>query len=161
MNNAGTALDSPLRETTQEQFGMVFAVHVRGPSFVRQAPEPLLRDGGRIVNTSSALTRMTFARSGPYASAKGALEVLTRHQALEYGDRGMTADTIAVGAVPTDFGRAHPPNSPELQRRMADSAALRRLAAPQDIDVAIAGLATASGTWITGQRIEASGGVRL
>lgn len=161
VNNAGTALYSPLRETTQEQFDQVFAVHVKGPFFLTQALEPLLRDGGRIVNTSSALTRLTFARSGPYASAKGALEVLTRYQALEYGDRGITANTIAVGAVPTDFGGGHLRNNPQLQQQMADSAALGRLATPEDIGAAIAGLTTASGTWITGQRIEASGGVRL
>lgn len=161
VNNAGTALYSPLRETTHEQFDEVFAVHVKGPFFLTQALEPLLRDGGRIANISTALTRMTFARSGPYASAKGALEVLTRYQALEYGDRGITANTVAVGAVPTDFGGGHLRNSSELQQQMADAAALGRLATPRDVGLAVAGLTTASGTWVTGQRIEASGGVRV
>jgi NAD(P)-dependent dehydrogenase (short-subunit alcohol dehydrogenase family) len=161
VNNAGTALYSPLRETTQEQFDTVFAVHVKGPFFLTQTLEPLLNDGGRIVNVSSALTRMAFARSGPYASAKGAVEVLTRYQALEYGERGVTANVVAVGSVPTDFGGGHLRNSPELQQQMIESAALKRLATPEDVGLAIAGLTTASGTWITGQRIEASGGVRL
>ncbi|MBE7163303.1 MAG: SDR family oxidoreductase, partial [Williamsia herbipolensis] len=90
-----------------------------------------------------------------------ALEVLTRYQALEYGERGITANVVAVGAVPTDFGGGHLRSNPGLQQVMIDSAALRRLATPEDIGSAIAGLATASGSWITGQRIEASGGVRL
>ena len=68
----------------------MFAVHVKGPLFLTRTLEPLLRDGGRIINVSTALTRMAFARSGPYAAAKGALEVLTRYQALEYGSRGIT-----------------------------------------------------------------------
>jgi NAD(P)-dependent dehydrogenase (short-subunit alcohol dehydrogenase family) len=104
---------------------------------------------------------MTFPRSGPYAMAKGALEVLTRYQALEYGERGITANTLAVGAVPTDFGNGHLRSDPDLQQQMIDASALHRLATPEDIGAAIAGLATASGNWITGQRVEASGGVRV
>jgi NAD(P)-dependent dehydrogenase (short-subunit alcohol dehydrogenase family) len=161
VNNAGTALYSALKDTTEAEFDQVFAVHVKGPFFLTQALEPLLADGGRIVNISSALTRMSFARSGPYASAKGALEVLTRYQALEYGARGITANTVAVGAVPTDFGNGHLRSNPDLQKAMIDLSALQRLATPEDIGEAIAGLTTASGSWITGQRIEASGGVRL
>src|SRR6202044_1630254 len=122
---------------------------------------PLLTDGGRIINISSALTRMSFPRSGPYASAKGAVEVLTHYQALEYGERGITANVLAVGAVPTDFGNGNLRSNPDLQKAMIDLAALKRLATPEDIGQAIAGLTPASGPWITGQRIEASGGVRL
>jgi NAD(P)-dependent dehydrogenase (short-subunit alcohol dehydrogenase family) len=161
VNNAGTALYSLLQDTTEAEFDQVFAVHVKGPFFLTQALEPRLADGGRIINISSALTRMSFPRSGPYASAKGALEVLTRYQALEYGGRGITANTLAVGAVPTDFGNANLRNNPDLQKAMIDFSALGRLATPEDIGAAIAGLTTASGDWITGQRIEASGGVRV
>jgi NAD(P)-dependent dehydrogenase (short-subunit alcohol dehydrogenase family) len=161
VNNAGTGLYSLLQDTTEAELDEVFAVHVKGPFFLTQALEPLLADGGRIVNVSSALTRMAFARSGPYASAKGAVEVLTRYQALEYGERGITANVVAVGAVPTDFGGGHLRSDPGLQQAVVDQTALGRLATPDDVGQAIAGLTTASGSWITGQRIEVSGGVRL
>jgi NAD(P)-dependent dehydrogenase (short-subunit alcohol dehydrogenase family) len=161
VNNAGTALYSLLNDTTEAEFDQVFAVHVKGPLFLTQALEPLLAGNGRIINISSALTRLTLARSGPYAAAKGAVEVLTRYQALEYGERGITANVLAVGPVPTDFGNGHLRSNPNLQEVMVDLAALKRLATPEDIGQAIAGLTTASGNWITGQRIEASGGVRL
>jgi NAD(P)-dependent dehydrogenase (short-subunit alcohol dehydrogenase family) len=161
VNNAGTGLYSLLKDTTEADFDQVFAVHVKGPFFLTQLLEPLLADGGRIINISSGLTRMTFARSGPYAAAKGAVEVLTRYQALEYGERGITANVVAVGAVPTDFGNGHLRSDPDLQKALIDLTALKRLATPEDIGQAIAGLTTASGSWITGQRIEASGGVRL
>jgi NAD(P)-dependent dehydrogenase (short-subunit alcohol dehydrogenase family) len=161
INNAGTALYSALQDTTEAELDQVLAVHVKGPFFLTQKVEPLLADGGRIVNISSALTRMSFPRSGPYAMAKGALEVLTRYQALEYGARGIIANTVAAGAVPTDFGNGHLRSSPDLQEAMIEAAALHRLATPEDVAAAIVGLLTASGTWITGQRIEASGGVRL
>jgi NAD(P)-dependent dehydrogenase (short-subunit alcohol dehydrogenase family) len=161
VNNAGTALYSALQETTEADLEQVLAVHVKGPFFLSQALEPLIAEGGHIINISSALTRMTFPRSGPYAMAKGALEVLTRYQALEYAGRGITANTVAAGAVPTDFGNGHLRSTPELQKQMIEAAALHRLATSEDIGEVIAGLTTASGTWVTGQRIEASGGVRI
>jgi NAD(P)-dependent dehydrogenase (short-subunit alcohol dehydrogenase family) len=161
VNNAGTALYSALQDTTEDELEQVLTVHVKGPFFLSQALEPLIAEGGHIINISSALTRMTFPRSGPYAMAKGALEVLTRYQALEYAGRGITANTVAAGAVPTDFGNGHLRSTPELQKQMIEAAALHRLATPEDIGEAIAGLTTASGSWVTGQRIEASGGVRI
>jgi NAD(P)-dependent dehydrogenase (short-subunit alcohol dehydrogenase family) len=161
VNNAGTALYSALEATTEAEFDEVFAVHVKGPFFLTQALLPLIADGGRIVNISSGLTRLSFPGSGPYASAKGAIEVLTRYQALEFGGRGITANVIAPGAVPTDFGDGHLRSDETLQQVIVDSTALHRLATAQDIGEAIAGLTTASGGWVTGQRIEASGGLRL
>jgi NAD(P)-dependent dehydrogenase (short-subunit alcohol dehydrogenase family) len=106
VNNAGTALYSALESTTEADFDQVFAVHVKGPFFLTQTPRPLIADGGRIVNISSALTRVSFPGSGPYASAKAAIEVLTRYQALEFASHGITANVIAPGAVPTDSARA-------------------------------------------------------
>jgi NAD(P)-dependent dehydrogenase (short-subunit alcohol dehydrogenase family) len=161
VNNAGSALYSALEAITEADFDRVIAEHVKGPLFLTQALLELLADGARIVNISSALTRVSFHGSGPYAAAKAAVEVLTRYQALELGARGITANVIAPGAVPTDFGDAHLRNDPQLQEVVTQNTALGRLATAQDIAQAIAGLVTASGTWVTGQRIEASGGLRL
>lgn len=161
VNNAGTALYSALESTTEAEFDQVYAVHVKGPFFLTQTLLPLIRDGGRIVNLSSALTRISFPESGPYASAKAAVEVLTRYQALEFGSRGITANVVAVGPVPTDFGDAHLRSDQALQDVIVQGTALGRLATPADIGELIAGLTTATGQWVTGQRIEASGGIRL
>jgi NAD(P)-dependent dehydrogenase (short-subunit alcohol dehydrogenase family) len=161
VNNAGTALYSALESTTEAEFDQVFGVHVKGPFFLTQTLLPLIADGGRIVNVSSALTRVAFPGSGPYASAKAAVEVLTRYQAREFGSRGITANVIAPGAVPTDFGNGHLRSDKTLQDFIVNGTALHRLATPQDIGRLIAGLTTASGDRVTGQRIEASGGVSL
>lgn len=161
VNNAGTALYAPLTDLTEAQYDDVFAVHVKGPLFLTQALLPLLADGGKIINISSGLTRTSFAASGGYAAAKGAVEILTRYMALEFADRGITANVIAPGAVPTDFGDGHLRNSDDVQAAVIANTALRRLATPEDIGLAIAGLALRSGGWVTGQRIEASGGLRL
>lgn len=161
VNNAGTALYSALEETTEAEVDEVFAVHVKGPLFLAQALLPLLGEGSQIVNISSALTRTSLPRSGPYAMGKAAVEMLTRYEALEFGPRGITANVVAAGAVPTDFGDAHLRSDPQLQEIVVGATALGRLATADDIGRAIAGLATSSGAWITGQRVEASGGMRL
>jgi NAD(P)-dependent dehydrogenase (short-subunit alcohol dehydrogenase family) len=161
VNNAGTALYSALESTTEAEFDEVYAVHVKGPFFLTQTLLPLIADGGRIVNVSSALTRISFPGSGPYASAKAAVEMLTRYEALEFAARGITANVVAVGPVPTDFGNGHLRSDPALQEVVVQGTALGRLATPADIGQLIAGLTTASGDWVTGQRIEASGGIRL
>jgi NAD(P)-dependent dehydrogenase (short-subunit alcohol dehydrogenase family) len=161
VNNAGTALYSALDSTSEAEFDEVFAVHVKGPFFLTQTLLPLLSDGGHVVNISTALTRLSTPGSGPYASAKGAIEVLTRYQALEFGPRGITANVVAPGAVPTDFGNGHLRSDESLQALVVQGTALGRLATPEDIGQAISGLTTGSGRWVTGQRIEASGGLRL
>jgi NAD(P)-dependent dehydrogenase (short-subunit alcohol dehydrogenase family) len=161
VNNAGTALYSALESTSEAEFDQVYAVHVKGPFFLTQALLPLIADGGRIVNVSSALTRVAFPGSGPYASAKAAVEMLTRYQALEFAPRGITANVVAAGPVPTDFGDGHLRSDQALQDVVVRGTALGRLATPEDIGQLIAGLTTASGDWVTGERIEASGGVRL
>ncbi|MCU4185650.1 SDR family oxidoreductase [Acidiferrimicrobium sp. IK] len=161
VNNAGSALYSPLASTTEADFDRVFTEHVKGPFFLTQTLLPLLADGGRIINISSALTRVSFPSSGPYAAAKAAVEALTRYEALEFAKRGITANVVAVGAVPTDFGDAHLRSDPALQQTVLASTALGRLATPEDIGQLIAGLTTATGTWVTGQRIEATGGMLL
>jgi NAD(P)-dependent dehydrogenase (short-subunit alcohol dehydrogenase family) len=161
VNNAGTALYSALDATTEAEFDAVFDVHVKGPFFLTQTLLPLLADGGQIINISSGLTRITAPGSGTYAAAKSAIETLTRYQALELGGRGITANVVAPGAVPTDFGDAHLRSNTDLQAMIVERTALGRLATADDIGAAIAGLATASGRWITAQRIEASGGLAL
>jgi NAD(P)-dependent dehydrogenase (short-subunit alcohol dehydrogenase family) len=161
INNAGTSLHEALATTTEQQFDDIFAVHVKGPLFLTQALLGLLADGARIVNVSTGLTRFSFPGSGAYAAAKGAVEVLTRYQALEFADRGITVNTVAPGAVPTDFSGGMVRSNEEMQQVIVSQTALGRLATAQDIGQAIAGLATASGGWVTGQRIEASGGFRL
>lgn len=161
VNNAGTSLHASLETTTEQQFDDIFAVHVKGPFFLTQALLPLLADGARIVNVSTGLTRFSFPGSGAYAMAKGAIEVLARYQALELGARGITANAVAPGAVPTDFSDGMVRSSADMQEQIIGSTALGRLAAPEDIGQAIAGLTLASGDWVSGQRIEVSGGFRL
>lgn len=158
INNAGHGEMASIAETTEAQFDSLFNAHVKGPFFLTQALLPLLADKGRIVNFSSGLTRISFAGFSAYAAAKGALEVLTVYMAKEFGARGITANTVAPGAIETDFLGGAVRDMPDLNQQFAGMTALGRVGLPDDIGPMVASLLGPENRWITGQRIEVSGG---
>jgi NAD(P)-dependent dehydrogenase (short-subunit alcohol dehydrogenase family) len=158
VNNAGTGLYAPFAETTEAQFDEVLNIHFKGPFFLTQQALPLLRDGGRIVNISSGLTRIINPNSAAYASMKAAMEVLTKYQARELGARGIAVNIVAPGAIATDFGGGHVRDNQQLQDHIVGLTALGRVGLPDDIGPVVAFLCTDDARWITAQRLEASGG---
>ncbi|MCB0143380.1 MAG: SDR family oxidoreductase [Caldilineaceae bacterium] len=161
INNAGTALYAPFAQTTEEQFDQALNVHYKGVFFLTQKALPLLKDGGRIINISSGLARFAFPGSAAYGSMKGAVEVLTRYLAKELGPRGIAANVVAPGAIATDFGGGRVRDNKELNQQVASVTALGRVGLPEDIGGVVAFLCTEEARWITGQRIEVSGGMML
>ena len=161
VNNAGIGLNALFTETTEEQFDELFRVQVKGPFFLTQKLLPLMRDGGRILNISSGLTRIAFPGRSAYASTKGAIEVLTRHLANELGPRRIRVNTLAPGATATDFAGGGTRDNPEINRAVASHVALGRVGEPDDIGAAAAAILSDSFGWVTGERIEASGGQSL
>lgn len=161
VNNAGVGGYSPISEVTEEMFDGLLNIHFKGVYFLTQKLLPLLNDGGGIVNVSSGLTRVTMAGSSAYASLKGAVEVFTRYLAKELGARGIRANTIAPGAVLTDFGGGHLRGSEQLQQVVSSITALGRPGEAEDIGGVVAFLCTEAGRWVNGQRIEISGGMQL
>jgi len=161
VNNAGTALHESFATTTEEQFDEVVDVHLRAPFFLTQALLPVLADGGRIVNVSTGLTRITMPGSAAYAAAKGAVEVLTRYQAQELGARGIRVNVVAPGAVATDFSGGMVRDNPQVGEMVREVTALGRLAEPDDIGAAVALLLADGFGWASGAKIELTGGQRL
>ena len=161
VNNAGNSLHVGFGETTEAQFDEIFNVHVKGVYFLTQKLLPLMNDGGRIVNISSGLARVSLPGSSAYGSAKGAAEVLTRYLAKELGPRGITANVVAPGAIQTDFSGGMVRDNPEVNKRVAEMTALGRAGVPDDIGPMIAALLSDENRWINGQRIEVSGGMAL
>lgn len=161
VNNAGTSLHVPLMDVTEAQFDGIVAVHFKAVVFLTQALAPLLADGGRILNVSSGLARVSLPGSGVYGAAKGAVEVLTRYQARELAARGITVNVLAPGAVETDFSGGMVRDNPEVNRMVASMTALGRAGLPDDIGAAAAALLAEGNGWVTGQRIEVSGGMML
>ncbi len=161
VNNAGSALYKPFAETTEAEFDAMMNVHLKGVFFLTQKLLPVIADQGRIVNISSGLARFSFPGSSAYASMKGAIEVLTRYLAKELGPRGIAVNTVAPGAIATDFGGGHVRDNADANKQVASVTALGRAGVPDDIGPMIASLLSDDNRWINAQRIEVSGGMML
>ncbi|GAB4029058.1 SDR family NAD(P)-dependent oxidoreductase [Spirosoma gilvum] len=161
INNAGTALYGAFAETTEEQFDTALNIHYKGVFFLSQKALPFINDGGRIINISSGLARMTYPGSSAYGSMKGAIEVLSRYMALELGPRRIAVNVVAPGAIETDFGGGHVRDNKEINAQIASRTALGRVGLPDDIGGVVAFLCTDEARWINAQRIEVSGGQGL
>ena len=161
VNNAGIGIHAPFSETTEEQFDQLMNIHLKSTFFLTQRLLPLIRDGGRIVNISSGLARFSLPGYSAYAAMKGGVEVLTRYMAKELGPRGIRVNTIAPGAIATDFGGGVVRDNADIHRGIAAQTALGRVGVADDIGGAVASLLSDDSGWINGQRIEVSGGVFL
>ena len=161
INNAGAAYYASVADTTEEEFDKLFNVHLKGVFFLTQKLLPLIEDGGRIVNVSSGLARFCAPGFAAYAAMKGGVEVLTRYLAKELGSRGITVNTVAPGAIETDFGGGAVRDNPHYNQAVADATALGRAGVPDDIGPMIASLLSEANRWINAQRIEVSGGAYL
>jgi NAD(P)-dependent dehydrogenase (short-subunit alcohol dehydrogenase family) len=159
VNNAGIGIRAPFEQTSPAQFDELMNVHLKGPFFLTQALLPLINDGGRIVNVSSGLTRFTLPGYAAYATMKGSVEVLTRYLAKELGARGIAVNTVAPGAIATDFGGGAVRDVEDLNRFVASQTALGRAGLPDDIGDMVAALLSPDNRWVNAQRIEASGGM--
>ena len=158
VNNAGHGDYALIAETSDGQFDRLVDVHFKGVFFLTQALLPLIADGGRIVNLSTGLTRITYPGYAAYAAVKGAVEVLTRYMAKELGGRGIAVNAVAPGAIETDFGGGVVRDNPELNQQFAALTALGRVGLPDDVGPMIASLLSEENRWVNAQRIEVSGG---
>jgi NAD(P)-dependent dehydrogenase (short-subunit alcohol dehydrogenase family) len=161
INNAGMQITASFGDATEEGFDRMVDVHLKGVFFLTQKLLPLLADNGSIVNFSSGTTRVYTPERIVYGAVKGAIEVFTRYLAQEVGPRGITVNTIAPGATATDFSDGVLRENKQLQELITSVTALGRYGAADDIAGAIAALLGDGMHWVTGQRIEASGGMHL
>ncbi|MEM8875809.1 MAG: SDR family oxidoreductase [Planctomycetota bacterium] len=159
VNNAGVNAEVTFADTTEEQFDRLYNLNVKGAFFTAQRAAQRMLDGGRIINLSTGLTRFSMPQYTAYASTKGAIDVFTQHLAKDLGRRGITVNSIAPGATETDMNEWL--NDPQVQAHISGLTALGRPGRPDDIADAIAFLASDDSRWVTGQRIEASGGMNL
>lgn len=161
VNNAGTSHHNSIEKTTEAELDALYNVHFKGVFFLTQKLLPLIKDGGRIVNLSSGLTRIIMPGSAPYGSMKGAIEVLTKYLAKELGPRRIAVNVVAPGAIATDFSGGMVRDNPDLNKRVADLTALGRVGLPDDIGPMIASLLSEDNRWVNAQRIEVSGGMSI
>jgi NAD(P)-dependent dehydrogenase (short-subunit alcohol dehydrogenase family) len=159
VNNAGIGMNTPFAEVKEAEFDLLMNIHLKGVFFLTQQMLPLIKDGGRIVNLSSGLARFSMPGYSAYAMMKGGIEVLTRYLAKELGARGIAVNTVAPGAIETDFGGGAVRDNPHYNQMVASVTALGRAGQPDDIGAMIASLLSDDNRWVNGQRIEVSGGM--
>ncbi|MBB4931925.1 3-oxoacyl-[acyl-carrier protein] reductase [Lipingzhangella halophila] len=161
VNNAGVLNDEPgIEHVTREQFERIFAVNTTSPFFVSQLALPRLRDGGRIVNISTMLTRgRAMPESVSYAMSKGALDVLTSMLAKQLAPRAITVNTVAPGVIDTEIHQGRIVGA--AREWLSSLSAMGRVGVPEDVADAVAFLASDDSRWVTGHWMDASGGTLL
>lgn len=161
INNGGIGATIPFSQVTEDDFDRFLNIHFKSIYFLIQRALPLINDGGRIINISTGTTRFCVPGYSVYASMKGAIETFTKYLAKEVGAKGITANVLAPGPIETDFNNAALRNNPDRKTLMATLTTLGRVGQPSDIGGIVSFLCSNDAGWITGQRIEASGGINL
>lgn len=161
VNNAGIAAYTSIADTSEEVFDSMVNIHLKAPYFITQKLLPVISDGGSIVNVSTGLTRFSYPNYAPYAVMKAAIESLTKYQAQEFGKKKIRVNTIAPGAIATDFGGGAVRDNKDLNAMIANTTALGRVGLPDDVGSVVAFLCSDDAKWINAQRIEISGGVHI
>lgn len=160
VNNAGILNKYDLEHITEEQFDSQFAINVKSPFFITQQALPRINDGGRIINISSYLSKRPKYEYGAYAMTKAAIDNFTISLAIALGPRKITVNAIAPGSIDTDMNKDRFKDI-KIKEAVGKMAALQRVGTPSDIANTVIFLCSQAGEWITGQYIEASGGLGL
>ena len=164
VNNAGFAALTPLGGTDVVTVRALLDIHVtvrRHAHPGARTPTRRRRAGSSTLPPGSPGSPRADLGYSVYASAKGAIEVWTRYLAQELGPRRITVDAVAAGATGTDFGGGSLRDDEQLRAQLSGVIAMGHVGRPDDIGAAVAAIASDRMGWVTGQRIEASGGMRL
>jgi 3-oxoacyl-[acyl-carrier protein] reductase len=163
INNAGigsNGKDASLKSGGEDLFDAMMATNMKAPHFVTQAALPRLRDNGRIVNIGSMSGKVGQPFAAGYGMTKRALQSLTMSTAVHVAKRQITCNLIAPGAVATDFIAALR-EQPGWDEATSTHTPMGRLGTPEDIAGAVMMLLGNDARWVTGQVIEASGGLSI
>lgn len=161
VNNAGISYTGSFENTTEEELDNLYSVNFKGVYFLTQKLLPVIRDGGSIVNIATGLTRFWIPDKVPYASLKGAIDVFTHYLAKELGERRINVNSVAPGAMETDFSNGMIRDNPKYNKFVAGLTALGRVGLPEDVAPMIISLLSDENHWVNAQRIEVSGGMVL
>ena len=159
VNNAGIGKTPPIEDIKEEEYDRVFAVNVKAPFFLVKHGMSRLRNGGRVINVSSGLSRSAaMPNNVAYAMTKGALDVLSRDLSKVLGPRNITVNSVAPGIIDTDNTYELLHSSEDAWAEAAALSALGRVGEAVDVAEVVAFLASDGGRWVTGSWVDATGG---
>jgi len=157
VNNGGIGQRVLIKDTTESIFDQLVNVNFKGVFFLTQKLLPIIADGGQIINISSGLARFAFPGSAVYGALKSGLEALTRYFAKEFAARRIRVNSVAPGAIDTEFGGG---KGDENQRQqMASLIAAGRLGEADDVGAFVASLLSDDSRYLNAQRVEVGGGI--
>jgi 3-oxoacyl-[acyl-carrier protein] reductase len=161
VNNAGVFAFAPLEAVEADEFRRQFDINVLGTILsAREAANAFGDKGGSIVNVSSIVSTGAIPGSVIYSATKGAVDAVTRVLAAELGPRGIRVNTIAPGMVETEGTHTAGFIGSDFQKDAVKGTPLGRIGQPDDIAEVVLFLASDAARWVTGERIEAGGGIR-
>jgi 3-oxoacyl-[acyl-carrier protein] reductase len=160
VNNAGIGAGGGLADTDEALFDLLIDTNLKGTFFTAQQAVRRMRDGGSIINISSMVSIVAYPQCYAYAISKAGVNAFTLSLAKDLGPRRINVNTVAPGATATDFAGGAAKN-PDFAPVLAASTAFGRVGQAEDIGGVVAFLASSDGAWITGQTIQASGGMHL
>jgi 3-oxoacyl-[acyl-carrier protein] reductase len=159
VNNAAVhALAGQFGSVTPENFDRTIATNLRAPFFIAQAAAERMGEGGRIVFIGAVAARHAYPHDPIYAATKGALASLTLALAKELGPRAITVNTVVPGVTDTEMLDAHRSNQAVMDWMIGETS-LARIGTAQDVADVIAAVVGPDGRWITGQCVDATGGL--
>ena len=161
VNNAAVAEVAALEAIDAGHVQRHFAANVGAVLFASQAAARAFGEaGGAIVNVSSINASQPPPGGAVYSATKAAVEAITKSLAIELGPRGIRVNAVAPGATDTGMLRSVLP--PGMAQQIREKTPLgNRLGTPDDIAAVVAFLAGPDAAWITGQVINASGGLQI
>jgi 3-oxoacyl-[acyl-carrier protein] reductase len=160
VNNVGIGDYKAIADTGEDLLRAIFDSNVFGPFLLTRALHGRLNPNGRVINISSSASRLADKDTIAYNMSKAAVEMFTVSLAKDLGPRGITVNSVAPGFTETDVNAAVM-SDPAMVKAISDTTLLRRFATPADIADFVHALAGEPGRWVTGQNIEASGGLRM
>jgi 3-oxoacyl-[acyl-carrier protein] reductase len=161
VNNAGIFEFGPVENITEAQFHRHFDINVLGTMLaVQQAIKHFPKEGGSVVNISSIASESPVPNSSLYAASKGAVDTLTLALAKELGSRKIRVNAVAPGYTDTEGNqRIGFVGSAVAEAMIAATPLGARFGQPEEIAPAVVFLASDDAAWLTGERLNASGGV--
>ena len=153
--NAGVFLRKPLAESTDDDYEHVFNTNTKGVFFTLREAAKRINNGGRIVAVSSAGTKLPFADASLYLGSKGAIEQFVRSLSRELGPRFITVNVLSPGFTETDML----PEDEQLRTFGASLSPFNRIGTSREVAEVAAFLASEAAGWVTGQNLQAGGGV--
>lgn len=161
VNNAGIYKFGSIEEVTEDEFHRQFNTNVLGILLTtREAVKYFTTEGGSIINVSSVVSTSPMPGTAIYAATKGAVDTMTIGLARELAPRKIRVNNIAPGGVNTEGAVTLGMIGSDMEKHIVSQTPLGRIGQPQDIANIALFLASDDSAWITGERLQGSGGLR-